>query len=416
MAMKPASAVSPHASGAAPPSGSNFDVIVIGGGTLGLSAAYYAAARGLNTLLLEQFDSLANPEGGSGGASRMFRVMYSPAYMAQLAEISLALWQEIEVASGTDILWTQPLLFYGDAENTVEGNLGTMREILAKLGAPYAWYPDATSIMQANPGFQTMPQEYVGLAQPNSAVIRAQESVTAFASLATNAGATLLVNQPATIATINPPYQVNCPAGPYTANALILCPGAWTNAVLQPLSRPLNLTIWQMTVAYFQADVTNFNYPLWYEFGPNEQSLFYGFPPDEMPGYLKVSADFTNFTVTDPGQLTYQPDPQILAQLGSFLQQRFNGVQATPSNATTCLYTMSADYQMILDRFPNQNIAIFTGDSGRGFKFTPLFGRILVDLATTGQTYYDISPFAMTRPGIIQGSTGPAAQAARRIR
>jgi glycine/D-amino acid oxidase-like deaminating enzyme len=37
-----------------------------------------------------------------------------------------------------------------------------------------------------------------------------------------------------------------------------------------------------------------------------------------------------------------------------------------------------------------------------GFKFTPLFGRILVDLATTGQTYYDITPFSIRRPGIIK--------------
>ena len=106
-----------------PPSGSSFDMIIIGGGTIGLSAAYYAAARGLKTLLLEQFDSLAGPRASSGGASRMFRVMYSPSYMAKLAEISLALWKEIEAASGVEILWTQPLIFYGDSENTVEGNL-----------------------------------------------------------------------------------------------------------------------------------------------------------------------------------------------------------------------------------------------------------------------------------------------------
>ena len=247
-----------------------------------------------------------------------------------------------------------------------------------------------------------MPPDYVGLAQANSAVIRAPRSITAFADLATRAGATLLTNQPATVTGTHAPYQVSCPAGTYSADALILCPGGWTNSLLQPFGFQLDLTIWEMTVAYFQADVANHDYPVWYEFGPNDQSLFYGFPPDEMPGHLKVGADFTNAIHADPSQCTYQPDPQILAQLGSFLQQRFNGVRPTPRNATTCLYTMSADAQMILDRLPGHNVAIFTGDSGRGFKFTPLFGRILVDLATTGRTNWDISPFAMTRPGIIK--------------
>jgi glycine/D-amino acid oxidase-like deaminating enzyme len=210
---------------------------------------------------------------------------------------------------------------------------------------------------------------------------------------------------------------------------LILAPSAWTNDVLRPFGIQLNLTIWQMTVAYFQAEVRKFDYPLWYEFGqetptnellsprrsmtqkhlatsaltaPKTQELFYGFPSDEKPGYIKVSADFTNNFYSDPSQCTYQPDRNILLQLGKFLQQRFNGVSPQAAFPTSCLYTMSHDFQMVLDKLPGySNVAIFTGDSGRGFKFTPLFGRMLVDLATNDSTYYDISPFSIARPGVI---------------
>ena len=332
----------------------------------------------------------------------MFRVTHASAGMTKLAESARALWKDIEAASGSCILWTQPILFYGEARNTVQGNLAAMQRTLADLGIPYVCYPDGASMMRSYGAFQAMPPGYVGLAQANSAVIRAPRSITAFADLATRVGATLLTSQPATVMGNPGRYQVSCPAGTYWADALILCPGGWTNSLLQPFGLKLDLTIWEMTVAYFQADVASQDYPVWYEFGPNDRSLFYGFPPDEMPGYLKVGADFTNAIHTDPGQCTYQPDRDILQQLGSFLQQRFNGVLPTPYDATTCLYTMSADAQMILDRLPGHNVAIFTGNSGRGFKFTPLFGRILVDLATTGRTNWDIVPFAMTRPGIIQ--------------
>jgi monomeric sarcosine oxidase len=404
MASSPASRRQTRAAVAPPASGSSFDLIVIGGGTIGLAAAYYGAARGLNTLLVEQFDMMASGYASSGGASRMFRIMYSPTYMAQLAETSFALWKEIETASALQILETQPLIFYGDEENTVEGNLGDMRQILANLGVPYTWYPNSTGLLQNYPAFQAMPGNYVGLVQPNSAVIRAETAVTAFETLAINAGATLLANQPATITGMSTegPYRVSCPAGTYSAAMLILCPGAWTNSLLQPFGIQLNLTIWQMTVAYFQAAVTDYAYPLWYEFGPTSQQLFYGFPPDEVAGSLKASADFTNNIYTDPSQCTYQPDPAILSLLGAFLRQRFNGVEPAPADASTCLYTMSADAQMILDRLGDHNVAIFSGASGRGFKFTPLFGRILVDLAMTGHTYYDISPFSLSRPGIIK--------------
>ena len=416
---------------APPPSGSAFDLIVIGGGTIGLSAAYYASARGLKTLLLEQFGQIADPHASSGGYSRMFRVMYSPSYMAQLAEVSLALWQEIETASRRTILARQPLIFYGASENTVEGNLGEMKTILADLGAPYEWYPTAAGLFQRYPVFNTMPPDYVGLVQPNSAAIRTRESIAAFIELAGDAGASLVTGQAAQVTAIptEGPYQVTCLAGTYSAPRLVLCPSAWTNQVLLPFGIQLNLSIWQMTVAYFSAAASEYAYPLWYEFGPppdhapasqqsfphtlapgttaastSPQNLFYGFPPDEAPQMIKVSADFTNNIYSDPSQCTYQPDPEILSLIGSFLQHRFNGVQAAPNEAVTCLYTMSSDYQMILDRVPGHpNVAIFSGNSGRGFKFTPLFGRILADLVATGQTYYDISPFSIARPGVIAG-------------
>jgi glycine/D-amino acid oxidase-like deaminating enzyme len=105
----------------------------------------------------------------------------------------------------------------------------------------------------------------------------------------------------------------------------------------------------------------------------------------------------------DPDQCTYQPDPKILSHLGRFMPQRFNGVSPTPTDSSTCLYTFTNDGQMILDTLPGHpNVAIFCGDSGRGFKFTPLVGRVLVDLATTGSTGYDISPLSIRRPGIIR--------------
>ena len=256
---------------APPPTGTKFDIVIIGGGTIGLSAAYYAAARGLKTLLLEQFRTVANPYGSSGGASRMFRIMYAPAYMAQLAEVSLAMWKEIEAASGSEILSTQPLIFYGVSQNVLEGNIDEMKEVLTNLGVPYTWYSSGSALQQQYAAFQTVPDSYVGLVQANSAVIRAFESVVAFADLASDAGVTFLTNQPAKVTgvSVGGPYQVSCPAGTYSAAHLILCPGAWTNSVLVPFDLQLNLEIWQMTVAYFQANVAAYSYPLWYEFGKN---------------------------------------------------------------------------------------------------------------------------------------------------
>jgi monomeric sarcosine oxidase len=409
----------------------HFDIIVVGGGTIGLSAAYYAAARGCKTLLLEQFGRFADSRASSGGHSRFFRIMHSSAYMARLAEAALAVWQEIETASERKILKPHPLIFFGRSEDTPEGNLGKMKKILDDLGVPYQWYPSGPALQKAFPAFKAVPDNYVGLVQPNAAVIRTKRSIAAFSELATQEGATLRTDQCATISSTKRPYQVTCPAGTYIADGLILAPSAWTNRVLQPFGIELDLSIWQMTVAYFKAQVDKFEYPFWYEFGPMEQDqkflamptvgltklasdahqdLFYGLPPDEKAGHIKVSCDYTykNRTYSDPGDLTFRPDQEILSELVKFVQKRFQGVSAEPTDCSTCLYTMSnKDFQMVLDILPDHpNVAIFTGDSGRGFKFTPLVGRVLVDLATTGSTGYDISELKITRPGIIKSRTG----------
>jgi glycine/D-amino acid oxidase-like deaminating enzyme len=166
-----------------PPSGTRFDIVVVGGGTIGLSAAYYGAARGRTTLLLEQYKGLAHPCASSDGYSRFFRIMHSSDYMVRLAEATLALWQEVESASGQKILKKQPLLFYGQSGSTPEGDLGNMKKILSDLGVPYQWYESGTALAKAFPAFKKVNDTYIGLEQRNSAVIRVQNSISAFKQL-----------------------------------------------------------------------------------------------------------------------------------------------------------------------------------------------------------------------------------------
>jgi sarcosine oxidase len=66
--------------------------------------------------------------------------------------------------------------------------------------------------------------------------------------------------------------------------------------------------------------------------------------------------------------------------------------------ATTCLYTMTPDGDFILDRLPGREAIIVASPcSGHGFKFAPVIGEILADLAVSGSTSHDISRFALAR-------------------
>ena len=61
---------------------------------------------------------------------------------------------------------------------------------------------------------------------------------------------------------------------------------------------------------------------------------------------------------------------------------------------------MAPDGDFILDRLPGAPAVIVASPcSGHGFKFAPVIGEILADLATAGATRHDISRFRLTRFG-----------------
>jgi sarcosine oxidase len=66
----------------------------------------------------------------------------------------------------------------------------------------------------------------------------------------------------------------------------------------------------------------------------------------------------------------------------------------------TCRYTMTPDGDFIVDRLPGARAIIVASPcSGHGFKFAPVLGEILADLATAGTTGHDISRFRLARFG-----------------
>ncbi|HTP93523.1 MAG TPA: FAD-dependent oxidoreductase, partial [Xanthobacteraceae bacterium] len=69
-------------------------------------------------------------------------------------------------------------------------------------------------------------------------------------------------------------------------------------------------------------------------------------------------------------------------------------------DAQTCLYTMTPDETFIIDRMPEfSHVVIASPCCGHGFKFSPVIGEIVADLATTGSTAHDISRFRLSRFG-----------------
>jgi sarcosine oxidase len=59
---------------------------------------------------------------------------------------------------------------------------------------------------------------------------------------------------------------------------------------------------------------------------------------------------------------------------------------------------MTPDHDFIVDLAPGApNIVVASACSGHGFKFAPVMGEILADLATAATTTHDISRFRLAR-------------------
>ena len=81
-----------------------WDVIILGGGTMGTAAAWAISTRGVSVLVLEQFGHI-HTLGSHGGGTRIFRHAYAegPEYVPLMFHAD-ELWCSLQDELGTDIV------------------------------------------------------------------------------------------------------------------------------------------------------------------------------------------------------------------------------------------------------------------------------------------------------------------------
>ncbi|HVX92084.1 MAG TPA: FAD-dependent oxidoreductase, partial [Xanthobacteraceae bacterium] len=86
------------------------------------------------------------------------------------------------------------------------------------------------------------------------------------------------------------------------------------------------------------------------------------------------------------------------AAIRSAIAEHLPDLDGPMLSAATCLYTVAPDGHFILDHLPGHpQVIIASPCSGHGFKFAPVIGAILADLATEGATRRDICRFRLAR-------------------
>ena len=131
----------------------------------------------------------------------------------------------------------------------------------------------------------------------------------------------------------------------------------------------------------------------------NRDGIFYGFPAGPKPG-IKFAKHHHEDEAADPAARARPMTGPDEALLRAALVAHLPAANGKLLDAKTCLYTMAPDGDFILDRLPGSpDIIVASPCSGHGFKFAPVIGEILADLATTGATHHDITRFRLARFG-----------------
>jgi sarcosine oxidase len=370
-----------------------YDVIVVGLGGMGSSAAYHLAARGQRVLGLEKFGPVHN-RGSSHGGSRIIRQSYfeDPAYVPLLLR-AYELWEKLERDAGRDIVSLTGGVFVGRPDSlTVAGSLRASQ----RWDLPHEIL-DAGELRRRYPTFSPRPDE-VALFEAKAGFARPEATVAAHLQLAARHGADLRYEEPVLRWEVLPGggVRVATEDGFYTAERLVVCPGAWAPQLLADLGVPF--TVERQVMYWFQpqSGVS--------AFAPERQPIYihedatgtqiYGFPAIDGPAGGAKVAFFRRGQVCTAETIDRQVQPGEIQGMRDHLAGVLPTLPGRFLKAATCMYTNTPDQHFVIATHPEHpQVTVACGFSGHGFKFVPVVGEILADLAATGSTGHPISLF-----------------------
>jgi len=392
---------------------SHTETLIVGGGLAGTATAFSLAEKGIRSTLVEQGSSLSPPTGSSNGDSRMYRKMYSSEFFSKMQAQALDRWKDVERKSGIKLLQENGLLFYGeDTGETVEGSVLGAKEVMENLNLPHKFYATGDEIADAYPALEgCRGKPYSGVCEDTAGHIRASKACQAMAD---GAGDKCDVKLNSRIVSLDAQGEegkvvvVTENGETITADNAVVSAGAWTNKVLESANLPqLKLDIWQVQWAHYEVD-TNVaaSIPQAFHFRKENDidgGLYYVFPSsatesilNDKKSFVKVGVDFpTGEALSDMSSFDYEGSQDVLELIDGWVKEHLPSV-GKRIDSYCHPYTMTEDSYFVMDKVAD-NVAVFSGGSGRAFKFGPLLGDCMASLLTGEAAPVDLAPFSASR-------------------
>jgi sarcosine oxidase subunit beta len=366
------------------PSGA--DVVIVGGGVVGTSAAFHLAEAGAEVVLLER-DQLAG--GSTSKAAGGLRAQFSDALNIAIGKRSLEAYKRFGERPGWEIDYEEiGYLFV----LTKQEELDVFRRSVAlqnELGVPSRIVgPDeARELCPLLAGEDILAAAYC----PTDAHATPESVVQGYAYGARQHGAHIAVSTPVDAIDVDGGVirAVRTPHGIVSTGTVISAAGPWSRACGE--------------LAGVHLDVT-----------PLRRQVLFTAPMPDLPAKLPLTIDFTSgfyfhregrgllMSVSDPDEtptFSTETTDDWIPRLLEVAERRAPRIATAPiQGGWAGLYDMSPDGNAMIGEAPSVSRFLYaTGFSGHGFLQGPATGEILRDLVLGREPFVDVAPMSASR-------------------
>jgi len=235
----------------------------------------------------------------------------------------------------------------------------------------------------------------VGLYEAKAGFARPELTVQAHIDLAAREGAALRFGEEVQQWADGPTgVTVTTATGTYTAGQLVICPGAWAPALLTELGIPITI---ERQVLYWLEPAGGTkpfeDHPIYINENADGQQI-YGFPAIDGPAGGVKTAFFRKGQVCTPETIDRTVYPQEVDEMRDRVTRLLPALSGPAVHTATCMYSNTPDEHFVIARPDGYaNVTVACGFSGHGFKFVPVVGEVLADLASAGTTAHPIGLF-----------------------
>lgn len=409
---------------------SRSDVIIIGGGIIGVSTAYYLARRGVSVTLLEKGRIAGEQSSRNWGAVR--QQGRAEAELPLMRACSREIWESLETELDASLDWRRE----GQMRIAYDSEMMESFETFLPLAREHDL---DTRILTPKQVAETLPHyaapDCLGaMFTPSDGCANPEKVAPAFAQAAKRLGAD--IREGCAVFNIERQggrvFGVQTEQGFLRAEKVLVAAGAWSSRLLAPLgimhpslwvrasvarTQPIDLNLRKLVVwgkcayrqrldgrmilavaedGYHDLCLDSFRYGKRYLhlLKKNWSRLNFAFGYTSWQALRGEYRDFTRHRVLEP-----TPDISGLKKAAdSFRQEYPDAPELHPEARWAGQIDFMPDELPVIDaNTAIPGLAIATGFSGHGFGLGPIAGRSMADVLATGATSFDLTPFRANR-------------------